>query len=185
MTKVKTMNRAKFKALVHYVIAKSDPARLGAIRLNKILWYLDTLSYQAEGASVTGETYVKRQHGPVPQHILSVIGELEHENAIVVRKRSRFGKPMTDFIPMTDPDTGVLAPAELELADELRTHICDNHTANSISELSHDQIWEAANIGEVIPLSASLAAAPGEVTDELLSWADSVRERYEAIKRAA
>jgi hypothetical protein len=179
------MNHAKFKALVHYIIAKSDPTRLGTIRLNKILWYLDTLSYQAEGASVTGDTYVKRQHGPVPQHILNVIGELEHENAIVVRKRSRFGKPMTDFIAMSDADTGVLSPAELELADELRVHICDDHTANSISELSHDQIWEAANLGEVIPLSASLVSAPGEITDEFLKWADSVRERYEAIKRAA
>lgn len=173
------MNRAKLKALVHYVIAKSDPSRLGAIRLNKILWYVDTLSYRADGASVTGETYVKRQHGPVPQNVLSILGELEHEDAIVVRKRQRFGLPMTDFIAVKDPDTSSLSVTDMELAEDLRAHICEDHTANSISQLSHDQIWEAANIGEVIPLQASLASSPGEVTDELLEWAESVRARYE------
>ena len=81
------MNRSKFKALVHYVIGKTDSSRLGAIRLNKILWYVDTLTYRAEGASVTGGAYVKRQFGPVPKQILSMLGELEHENAIVIRER--------------------------------------------------------------------------------------------------
>jgi hypothetical protein len=174
------MNRAKLKALVHYIVSKSDPSRLGAIRLNKILWYLDTISYRSDGASITGETYIKRQHGPVPAHILSIVGELEHENAVVVRTRHRFGYPMTDYIAMTDADVSALSPAEIELADEIRALICDEHTAMSISQLSHTQVWEAANIGEEIPMQATLASSPGEVTDELLHWADGVRVRYEA-----
>ena|SRR5579859_1009924 len=173
------MNRAKMKALVHYVIAKSDPVRLGAVRLNKILWYVDTLSYRAGGTSVTGGTYVKRQHGPVPQHVLSILGELEGESAIVVRTSGRFGFNITEFMSRTDPDTSPLSAQDIELAEDLRKHICDDHTANSISALSHDQVWEAANIGETIPMEATLASAPGEVTNELLAWADSVRTRYE------
>lgn len=178
---------AKFKALVHYVIAKAEPSRLGSVCLNKILWYLDTLSYRATGTSITGETYIKRQHGPVPKHVLAVLGELEHEQAIVIRNRERFGYPMTDFISVKDPHASLLkllSAADMEMADDVRQYICDEHTAASISELSHDQIWEAANIGEEIPLAASLAAAPGEVTDELLKWADSVRSRYEAVNQA-
>ena len=182
--RVTAMNRAKLKALVHYIVAKSDPSRLGAIRLNKILWYLDTISYRADGASITGETYIKRQHGPVPAHILSVIGDLEHENAVVVRNRHRYGFPMTDYIAVTDPDLSALSPSEIEMVDDIRALICDEHTAMSISELSHTQVWEAANIGEEIPMQATLASSPGEVTADLLHWADGVRLRYEATLAA-
>jgi hypothetical protein len=180
----KRLSPGKLKAMAHYVIAGSDPARLGSIRLNKILWYVDTLHYRANGASMSGETYVKRQHGPVPEHVLRALGKLEEEDAIVIRKRSRFGLPMTDFIPMTDPDPKALTPEEMALIDEVREYICTEHTADSISQHSHDQIWEAANMGERIPLNASLAAVPGEPTAEMLTWATSVRSRYEAVKRA-
>lgn len=174
------MNRAKFKALVHYVIAKSDSSRLGSIRLNKILWYVDTFAYRGEGASVTGGAYVKRQHGPVPKHILSMLGELEHENAIVIRDRDRFGYAMKDYVALTEPDVSSLSAREIALVDEVREAICYGHTAESISELSHDQVWEAANIGEEIPLWATLASIPGQMTVKVAEWADIAIARYEA-----
>lgn len=174
------MNRSKFKALVHYVIAKSDSSRLGSIRLNKILWYVDTLTYRAGGESVTGGAYVKRQFGPVPKHILSMLGELEHEDSIVIRERERFGYPMKDYVALTDPDTSSLSAKEIALVDEISDLICNSHTAESISELSHDQIWEAANIGEEIPMSAVLASTPGEITQDVLNWGDTIITRYEA-----
>jgi hypothetical protein len=178
------MNRSKFKALVHYVIAKSDSSRLGSIRLNKILWFVDTLTYRAEGESVTGGAYVKRQFGPVPKHILSMLGELEHENAIVIRERDRFGYVMKDYVALTDPDVSSLSAKELALADELSDLICNAHTAESISELSHDQIWDAANIGEEIPMWAALASRPGQMTKEVAEWADTVISRYEKQQAA-
>ncbi|HYI39990.1 MAG TPA: Panacea domain-containing protein [Allosphingosinicella sp.] len=174
------MNRSKFKALVHYVIAKSDSSRLGAVRLNKILWYVDTFAYRGEGASVTGGAYVKRQHGPVPKHILAMLGELEHENAIVIRDRDRFGHSMKDFVALTEPDISSLSAKEIALVDEIRSEICYGHTAESISELSHDQVWEAANIGEEIPLWATLASSPGRMTPTVIDWADTAISRYEA-----
>lgn len=175
------MNRAKLKALVHYVIARSDSSRLGSIRLNKILWYVDTVMYRQTGASVTGGAYVKRQRGPVPKHILTTLGDLEHENAIVIRDRTRFGNEMKDYVTLTDPDVSALSADEMALADEIRVMICDHHTAASISELSHDQVWEAANIGEEIPMAATLASVPGRVTNDVEAWADAAIARYEAM----
>lgn len=179
------MNRAKFKAVVHYVIAKSEPARLGAIRLNKVLFYVDALSYRMNGKSLTGETYVKRQHGPVPSHVQKALGDLEHEKAIVIGSFDRFGKQMRGYIPRTDPDTSALSADELKLVESVRDYICSAHTAMSISELTHDHVWEAANIGEPIPLAATLASGVGEVTKDVTKWAESVFKRYEAINQAA
>ena len=49
--------------------------------------------------SLTGETYIKRQHGPVSKHAQKILGErLEHENAIVIGSFDRFGKQMRGYI---------------------------------------------------------------------------------------
>lgn len=176
------MNRAKMKAMVHHVIANSDPVRLGAIRLNKIMWYADTLAYRSTGASISGETYVKRQFGPVPKNVLNILGELEAENAIVVRDQPRFGVVLREFFAKTpSAPEGALSKDELAILEDVRGVICDEHTAMSISELSHDQVWEAANMGEEIPMAATLAAFPGEMVAQVEHWADRVIERYEAV----
>jgi len=104
----KRLSPGKLKAMAHYVIAGSDPARLGSIRLNKILWYVDTLHYRANGASMSGETYVKRQHGPVPEHVLRALGKLEEEDAIVSRSLSMLRQASGQAV------TGWLSPIQSE-----------------------------------------------------------------------
>jgi hypothetical protein len=125
---------------------------LGAVRLNKILFYIDGAAFRSRGRSLTGESYVKRQLGPVPKHILKVLGELEHEGAIVIRNFDHLGDPIRQYVMVKDPKLSALTPEDLAMAEGIRSHICDNHTGSSIAELSHDQVWEAANIGEPIRL---------------------------------
>ena len=78
------LNWEKYKALVHYVCEKagSDPSVLGVIKLNKVLWYSDAIYYMMTGSPITGETYVKGQHGPVPKNIIRAIDELVSEKKI-------------------------------------------------------------------------------------------------------
>lgn len=175
-SKVKAVNRDKLKAVVHFVISKCDSSRLGATRLNKILWYADTISHRISGASMTGETYVKRQHGPVPYHILGILRELEGEGAIIINERVKAGYPMREFLARREPNRKALSADEMDILDDVAAVICDNHSAASISDLTHDCVWEAANIGEEIPMHAIFAAQPGEVTPAVLAWADSVIE---------
>jgi hypothetical protein len=176
------MANDKFKALVHHVVSScDDPTRLGAIRLNKILWYADTLSYRLHGTSITGEEYVKRQFGPVPKHIVATLKSLEEDGSIVVAERENaLGHKLRLFFSLQDAQTELFSPAELSIVEVIIDSICKNHTAESISNLTHDQVWEAANMGEVIPLYATLASSPGEITEEALAWADNVLERIAA-----
>jgi hypothetical protein len=51
--------------------------------------------------------------------------------------------------------------------------MCQKHTASSMSELSHDIIWEAAEIGEEIPLYTYFASRFGEINEEDIQWAKS------------
>lgn len=177
------MASEKFKAMVHQIVAScKDPHRLGATRLNKICWYSDTLAYRYSGKSITGETYVKRKHGPVPKSILAAIEELKAADKIHVREHSFLpGKKMRLFVALEDADRTAFATHELDIIEFVTKHVCDHHTAASISALSHDAIWEAANEGEEIPMAATLVADPAPPTEKAVAWAKSLIEKV-AIK---
>ena len=165
----------KFKALVHYVIGQCTdrPDQLGAIRLNKVLWFSDVIAYQTTGVSITGETYVKRERGPAPKHILAVVKELCDEGKIsVVEPRYRFD---TRKFYELEPAPDDFSEEHKRIVDAVLGYMLRN-TANQVSEMSHDIIWKMAAEGEEIPLYATLASNPGEITDEFLGWARNILE---------
>lgn len=173
------MATTKFKALVHFMVheLRDHPARLGAIRLNKALWYTDVVAYKTNGVSVTGESYVKRKKGPVPAHILATLRELRDEGKIVIQE-PEFQFDTRKFISLANPEVESLSVSERELAKSILDTVC-GFTANAISEMTHDTIWEAAAEGEEIPLYATLAADIGEVTDDVRTWASAIVHEME------
>lgn len=175
------MASEKFKAMVHLIVAScDDPHRLGATRLNKICWYADTASYQAFGAAITTETYVKRAKGPVPQRILMAIRELENEKRILTRVNEHQVYKTKLFYSLSEPDKSLFSEREMEIISVMTEAICRNHTATSVSDLSHDDIWEAAVEGEELPFYATLVSEPAEITPEITAWADSVLDSLHA-----
>lgn len=172
------LNWEKLKTAVHYVSAKAtNPSVLGSIKLNKVLWYSDTIHYMVHGNPITGEQYIKRQYGPVPRHILKVVDELVAEKRIARGKTDYFGFMKTEYIALEDPNIeGLLTADEIALIDQAFEHVCLNHTAKSVSEETHGMIWQAAEMGEVIPYSAVLVSDLGEVDEGDIAWAKSVLE---------
>ncbi|MBO9471716.1 SocA family protein [Endozoicomonas sp. G2_2] len=164
----------KFKSLIHYVCAScEDVSQLGATKLNKILWYSDVISYLKHGSPITGETYLKRQFGPVPSRVMSALNSLSDDKLITVRRAEHFGYPKKEFISLKTPDVSeVFSSDEIELIDEVVHKICNNYTATSISDKTHDEIWEMAKIGESIPYEAVLVSQLGEVDEHDMSWAE-------------
>lgn len=164
----------KFKALVHLVIQGcDDPRKLGATRLNKILWFADREAYLATGNSISGTTYVRRPRGPVPKHILKSLRELEQENKISIQEPSGQYMPR-EFTSLEAPNSEMFSDVEKSIVDNISQVICDQYTADEISERSHDISWEAAADGEEIPLSSTLASCPGDYRPTVTNWADEV-----------
>ena len=161
----------KFKALVHHIIheCSNQPERLGATRLNKALWFSDVITYQIEGASITGETYVKRRFGPVPRHILTTLRELKADDAIVI-KEPEFAYDAREFYSLRSPDPDILLEGEKRVARVVLDALL-GYTANAVSEMSHDIVWDAAQEGEDIPLYATMVALPSEITPDMIEWA--------------
>ncbi|ABB56794.1 Panacea domain-containing protein [Synechococcus elongatus] len=178
-------SRDKLKSLVHYICSKrSGSPSLGSTKLNKILWFLDSIVYRQTGKPITGAKYKKLQHGPVPVDILAIQKELESEGKISVSydRSYGFGFRTTIYTSLQEPDKSLLEEDELKFVDIVISRICDGHTARSISEHSHDVIWEAAAMGEEIPLEAVLASEEAPLEPEDIDWARGViRKRKEGI----
>lgn len=165
-----SFNYEKFKDLVHYICHMADRDELGAIKLNKILWFSDMATYVKHGESLTGATYIKRQFGPVPRDILQALGELASEGKMIVREVPYFGNTKREFISLTEPYINRFDASEISLVANIMHHICHHHTAESISDKTHDIIWELAKMGEEIPYYAIYGAQIGEISDEDIQW---------------
>lgn len=166
------LNRAKFKALVHYVCQKAeDPSCLGAVKLNKVLWYADSIFFKLHGHSITGETYVKRQFGPVPRDIAGALEELVEAGKIARGRVDHFGHVKSEFVAVQEADVSMFSGPEIQIVDEAFEHVCINNTAKSVSDETHGLIWHIARMGEPIPLSTVFASEVGEVDEEDLAWA--------------
>ncbi len=165
-------DREKFKRLVHYVIWKAGRRDgFGATKLNKVLWFAEARVYALRGRPIAGATYVREKHGPVPKQMMPIRAELEAEGKIRVGVDKHYDKPMTWFEAKAPPSMDGFDTEEIQAIDWWIKHIDEDHTATSISELSHDHAWEIAKMGEVIPFHAFLATRIREPNEEELEWA--------------
>lgn len=163
---------ARFKTVAHYVcwLSRDNPLRLGATKLNKILWLCDFLSYYRKGKPLTGARYVRRQFGPVPAAIVPVIKDLESDGVLTVRETAYGGNRKREFTVLREPDLGSFSLEELDLIRKTTEFVCDAHTAKSISEMSHDHVWQAASDGEEIPYY-TVFAVPDKASESDREWA--------------
>jgi hypothetical protein len=164
------------KELTHYICWKvaDDASKLGATKLNKALWFSDSFAYRMNGRPITNSTYIKQKYGPVPKRILSVLNELHKEEKVLIRESPYYNYIKRDFVAMKAAPSSAFSEQELWIIDHVIGWVCQEHTASSISEFSHDNVWEAAVEGEEIPLYAVLSAFDGEITEEDKEWASRV-----------
>lgn len=179
MFKLTFNNQNKFKSLVHYICWRyaDDPAKLGAVKLNKALWLSDLSAYYALGKPITNARYVKREFGPVPKAILPILRELESEGALEIRETPYFGRNKRTFVARQEASADFMSEDEKVIVEDTIKFVCEEHTAKSISNASHDHIWKAAEDGEEIP-HFTVFALPDEITDEDRTWA------WEQIEKA-
>ncbi len=166
-------NSSKFKNLVLYICWKVDePSRLGATKLNKILWFSDILTYLNFNAPITGARYIKRQYGPAPAAIIPVIEELKNEGLLAVRDVEYYNRSKREFFALAKPDISQFSGDEISTVDQIIDQICDKHTAKSISDFTHNKTWEMAEIGETLPYETIFASRRGEIDETDIAWAD-------------
>jgi uncharacterized phage-associated protein len=172
------LNRSKLKALVLYVIWRAGRrGGFGATKLNKVLWFADARHYVMYGKPITGETYIRKKFGPVPEHINEICKELEKSGLISKHAETYHGKDLKRFIANSPPPVDMFSADELSVIDWWIKSIDEEHSAASISEKSHDYAWKIASEGEALPLYAMFASRIRAPLGEELEWARKEAKR--------
>ena len=69
------MNKYSIKKFINCVLffaQKTDPKKLGILKLNKLLYYIDFEHYKKYGRPILGDVYIRMEHGPVPSFSYSL-----------------------------------------------------------------------------------------------------------------
>ena len=164
--------------LVHYIINKQtdeDFKKLGKVKLNKILWFADREYMYNNFTSISHSDYIKLPNGPVPKKIDSILKSLIKNNCIIQKDISINGYIQHSFISIGEPDTSDFTVNEISVLDKYIYEITNNHTANSISDISHDKSWELANIGHIIPIETVFSVDISDhITEEEIKEAGAI-----------
>lgn len=165
-----SFNFKKLIETMHYVCEKAGSTPLDPIKLNKILWYSDCMSYLQRGYSITGSTYIRKQHGPVPRAHLAAIDELERRGSVQRGHISRDQKFERCLDVTAEADKSRFTGAELAIIDKVFKLITPLGSM-AISERTHGDIWEMADMDEPLPLFTVFAEQLAPVTDEHMKMA--------------
>ena len=176
------VDRIKLTEAVCLIIDSCNPRDLGAVKLHKVLYYSDMLHYLESGAPITGSRYRKRPFGPTCDHLLGVLAELEAMGDLRIEEADHFGYKKKEFRLLRKRNYTNLSDREIALLGEMLQFVCYQNTARSISDFSHDIVWDMVDFGQDIPYHSVLNWLPSEVSVEALEEASAIRHSIEGTK---
>ncbi len=151
-------NQTKRKELVLFIARRCVTHQLfGKIKLNKILFFSDMNAFTRLGTSISGFEYEKREFGPVPRTIDTLIEQLQADGSATVYERDMPNLNVQKRVtPLREPDLTGFSAQEIAIVSDVIEWIRPM-SAKEISELSHEAVgWEVARMGETIPYATAL-----------------------------
>ena len=176
-------DRRKFKQVVHYICAHCDADKLGNIKLHKILYFADMMHFSSKGKPLTGVDYLKQRFGPIARHLTSALSDLQAEGKLDVRTRDYFGFQKKDYVSVAPLEALSITNEEAELLQDVIAFVCE-HSAKTISDLSHDLTWQIAKLGERMPYAAVEGWGPSVVSDRDVELATTEARRIRPLIEA-
>lgn len=173
------LDRKKLKDAVGLIVESCGPNDLGAVKLHKALYYADMLSFIESGVPITGATYRKRPFGPTCDMLLNVLPEMESEGRISISESNYFGYKKKEFSSLQKTNFPTLSEREADLLRTVADWVCKGNTAKSISDFSHDIVWEMVEFGQDIPYHLAINWIPSEVSPETFEEAEQIWKECE------
>lgn len=171
MTPIPIGDEDKLAELILYISQKcaTDP-KFGAVKLNKILYLSDFLSFGHWGEPITGVDYQHLRKGPAPRRLVPVREKLQQEGKLVVQRLPlKGGNEQVRTVNLTEPHLKLFSGREIALVDSIIEELWDMDAEQS-SELSHRFVgWKMTKENEAIPYGSIF------ISDEPLSEAEIVR----------
>lgn len=146
----------KVLQVIHYICDVANGLPLGAVRLNKILWFAEKDHFLCTLRPMLGLEFVKGPFGPLPPVAATACRHLADTGAIAMEERDYGTYRYVDMRPLRRPTPSLLSEEEQAALRNLTWEICTEHTARSISDLTHNSLYHMLSMGEDYPLEFSL-----------------------------
>lgn len=156
ITKI-VQNEQKFRELILYLADKSetDPS-FGAVKLNKLLFYIDFHFYARTGKPVTGMQYMKLENGPVPRRMKPTQDAMISAKALHIREESVWGAPHARhrYMALRPANLDKFTAVEIAWIDQVIDAFWEQ-SGEAVSNLSHQTVgWQAVPLKQTIPYNA-------------------------------
>ena len=137
-----TFNKTKYENAILYFTKHCNNKFLGQTKLNKLMYYLDFISYRDRGQSVTADNYVHKEYGPVPEKIDELLVSLTQEGKLAVTyEYIRDDVYRSVFAKVTEPDMSVFDPYEQKLLENICTEFISWSTDKIVSQTHLESPW--------------------------------------------
>ncbi len=145
-------NDKKFRELILYVAKKcADDPNFGKTKLNKILFYSDFLAYFRTGEPITGQEYMRIQHGPGPRKLKPTLEAMVKKGDLRIRRERKVDLHQERVVALREPDLSDFSDQHLDIVDQI-IQVLWGRTNTEVSLLSHANIgWKLARHKETIP----------------------------------
>ncbi len=138
----------KLEAAISYIAERVS--NLFKVKLMKMLWYADTLSYKENGFAITGLVYRHNELGALPIGHYSL---MNLENLNIHEEVSINYDSMLHIYPTKGMDYSVLGDKEKKILDTVIKKF-KNYKAKEIVDYMHaEKAYRETNPGEIIPFS--------------------------------
>jgi putative zinc finger/helix-turn-helix YgiT family protein len=135
----------------HIILYFADRIRPGWVKLNKMLWYADFLSFKRSSVALAGLPYRALPLGPVPDHYKLLFAEVEDEG--FVRSELVLYPPDyegSEYEPAVPFDGSLFTADELAVLERVKAFL-GSLTGTQAAALSHkERAWQETPAGEVV-----------------------------------
>ncbi len=150
-----TLNISKIEAAISY-IAKHI-SNLFKVKLMKMLWYVDALSYKTSGYAMTGMVYRHNDMGALPIGHYSL---MNLENLNVHEEESYNYDSMMHIYPTDGMDYSVLSAEDIKVLDIVIRKFKSYKAKEIVDYMHEEKAYQETKSGEIIPFSMA-----GEIRD--------------------
>ena len=171
----------KLAELILYISQKCvlDP-NFGSVKLNKILYFSDYLSFGHRGKAITGVKYQHLEQGPAPNALVPVRNQMIEKSELKMETRITFlGYPQKRTIALRDPDKSTFDDGDLDVVDQVIEALSER-TATEASNISHREVgWLTTKMHEDIPYASIFLSdeplSPAEVRYAQSEWKNMMK----------
>ncbi len=146
------LNKEKYINALLFLVSNCGNEKLGIVKLNKLFYYLDFISFRDRGESVTGEVYKRFPMGPFATNLQDTIIKLAEKEKFIKLSEdesSKFGKRNRyEALKVFNPD--VFDDYEKSLLKYICTHFKDWTTDQMVAQTHSEAPWVFSKDNQII-----------------------------------